>query len=149
MKKILQPIAMTAAVVLFFTLPTFESNFTSWRRDRKNKKISEDGLQRLVDEYGLKIQNPIEDFNQCNYHYSLTETMVELNQIDKDKFSEVSGKELIDKDIFMVNCIPVIQEVLDKCDCFRNDNDCKFVHVDEIKDSAKDCFEESGLSVFK
>ena len=49
----------------------------------------------------------------------------------------------------MVNCIPIIQEVLDKCDCFRNDNDCKFVHVDEIKDSAKDCYEEAGLPVFK
>ena len=147
--KNIKYVVWTAIVVWLFGSIFFGDKIFNWNINRRNKKISEDGLQRLVDEYGLKIQNPIEDFNQCNYHYSLTETMLELNQIDKDKFSEVSGKELIDKDIFMVNCIPVIQGVLDKCDCFRNDNDCKFVHVDEIKDSAKDCYEEAGLSVFK
>ena len=148
MKKILQPIGMVAVVVLFFTLPSFEGAFNSWRSDRKYKKYAEDELERLVDEYGLKIQNPIEDFNQCNYRYSLAEATVEINQIDKNKFSEVSGRELIDKDIFMVNCIPIIQEVLDKCDCDRTGN-CKLVHVDQIKDSAKDCYEEAGLPVFK
>ena len=148
MKKILQPIGIIAVVVLFFSLPTFESAFTSWRSDRKNKKYAEDELERLVNNYGLKIQNPIEDFNECNFHYSLTETMIELNQIDKDKFSEMSDKELIDKDTFMVNCIPIIQEVLDKCDCRRNDN-CKLVHVEESKDPFRDCFKESGLLIFK
>ena len=148
MKKILQPIGLIAVVVLFFTLPSFEGAFTSWRSDRKNKKISEEGLQRLVDEYGLKIQNPIEDYNQCNFHYSLHETMLELNQIDKNEFSWISGKELIDKDVLMVNCIPVIQEVLDKCSCMRRD-DCEIVRVDKRINSANDCYEVAGLSVFK
>ena len=148
MKKILQPIGIIAVVVLFFSLPTFESAFTSWRSDRKNKKYAEDELERLIKNYGLKIQNPIEDFIECNFHYSLTETMIELNQINKEKFSEMSDKELIDKDTFMVNCIPIIQEVLDKCDCRRNDN-CKLVHVEESKVPFRDCFKESGLLIFK
>ena len=129
-------------VVLLGSL-IFGDDYSSWQRERRNKKISEEGLQRLVDEYGLKIQNPIEDFNQCDYHYKLREIMVEKN------LDEMGDKELIDEDTFMVNCIPIIQEVLDKCDCFRNDNECKFVHVDERKRSERDCFEESGLSVFK
>ena len=146
--KNLSYVFYSAIVVWIFGSMFFADQISNWNINRRNKKIAEDGLQRLVDEYGLKIQNPIEDFNECNFHYSLTETMIELNQIDKDKFSEMSDKELIDKDTFMVNCIPIIQEVLDKCDCRRNDN-CKLVHVDEIKSSTRDCYEESGLLIFK
>ena len=148
MKKILQPIGIIAVVVLFFSLEPLQNAFNSWRSVSKNKKYAEDELERLVNIYGLKIQNPIEDFRICDYQYSFHETLLELNQIDKDEFSWISGKELIDKDIYMVNCIPIIQEVLDKCGCEKTDN-CKLVHVDKIKDSAKDCFEEAGLSVFK
>ena len=90
MKKILQPIAMTAAVVLFFTLPTFESNFTSWRTDRKNKKIAED------------------------------EILVEKN------YYEMGNKKLKDRDIFMVKCIPAIQEISEKCEAERNAIDEKY-----------------------
>ena len=138
----------SAIVVWIFGSLFFADEISNWNINRRNKKISEEGLQRLVDEYGLKIQDPIEDFNQCNYHYSLRETMLELNQVEKNEFSWISGKKLIDKDVFMVNCIPVIQEVLDKCSCMRRD-DCEIVHVDKRKKSERDCFEESGLSVFK
>tara|TARA_S200000501_G_C20556275_1_gene626750 strand:+ start:169 stop:591 length:423 start_codon:yes stop_codon:yes gene_type:complete len=127
---------------IFIGALIFEHNFPSWNRKRINKKNSEEGLQRLVDNYGLKIQNPIDDFNQCDYQYALAESGMKL------KHEEYIDKELIDKDTFMVNCIPVIQEVLDKCDCFRND-DCKLVHIDKIKSSERDCFEESGLFIFK
>ena len=48
----------------------------------------------------------------------------------------------------MVNCIPVIQEVLDKCDCDRTGN-CEIVRVDKTTNSANDCYEVAGLSVFK
>ena len=74
--------------------------------------------------------------------------MLEVNQIDKDKFSWISGKELIDKDTYMVKCIPIIQEVLDNCDCDRTGN-CELVHVDKIPNSTDDCYEVAGLSVFK
>ena len=147
--KNLSYVFYSAIVVWIFGSMFFADQIFNWNINRRNKKISEDGLQRLVDEYGLKIQNPIEDFIECNFHYSLTETMIELNQIDKDKFSEMSDKELIDKDTFMVNCIPIIQEVLDKCDCKRNDNECKFVRFDERKRAERDCYEESGLLFFK
>ena len=120
MKKILQPIAMTAAVVLFFTLPTFESNFTSWRTDRKNKKIAEDELERLVNDYGLKIQNPVEDRNQCSYWYAMYEILVEKN------YYEMGNKKLKDRDIFMVKCIPAIQEISEKCEADRNAIDEKY-----------------------
>ena len=147
--KNLSYVFYSAIVVWIFGSLFFADEISNWNINRRNKKISEEGLQRLVDEYGLKIQDPIEDFNQCNYHYSLHETMLELNQVDKNKFSWISGKKLIDKDVFMVNCIPVIQEVLDKCDCFRNENECKFVPVDKRINSANDCYEVAGLSVFK
>ena len=146
--KNIKYVVWTAIVVWIFGSMFFGDKISKWNINRRNKKISEDGLQRLVDEYGLKIQNPIEDFNKCNFHYSLHETMLELNQIDKEKFSWISGKELIDKDIFMVNCIPVIQEVLDKCDCDRTGN-CEIVRVDKTINSANDCYEVAGLSVFK
>ena len=72
-----------------------------------------------------------------------------MNQKDKDTFPEMANKELIDKDTFIVNCNPIIKEVLDKCDCFRNDNECKFVRFDKRKRSERDCYEESGLLIFK
>lgn len=134
-------IGYVAFSVLLFGYIIFEDDFSSWRRERKNRQTVENGLERLVDEYGLKIQNPTEDFFQCNYHYELTEIMVENN------LNEMADKELIDKDIFMVNCIPIIQEVLDKCDIRRND-DLKLVRVDEIK-KTKSCSEEAGLLIFK
>ena len=134
-------IGYVAFSVLLFGYIIFQDDFSSWRRERKNRQTVENGLERLVDEYGLKIQNPTEDFFQCNYHYELTEIMVENN------LNEMADKELIDKDIFMVNCIPIIQEVLDKCDIRRND-DLKLVHVDEIK-KTKSCSEEAGLLIFK
>ena len=141
--KNLSYVFYSAIVVWIFGSMFFADKISNWNINRRNKKISEAGLQRLVDEYGLKIQNPIEDFNQCDYRYKLTEIMVEKN------LNEMGDKELIDKDTFMVNCIPIIQEFLDKCDCFRNDNECKFVHVDKIPNSAEDCYEVAGLSVFK
>ena len=72
----------------------------------KNKKIAEDGLQRLADNYGLKIKNPIEDFNQCSYWYAYYEAGINLG---------FSDEKLKNKDKFMVQCIPVIQELLNKC----------------------------------
>ena len=141
--KNLSYVFYSVIVLWIFGSMFFADQIFNWNINRRNKKISEDGLQRLVDEYGLKIQNPIEDFNQCDYHYKLTEIMVEKN------LNEMGDKELIDKDTFMVNCIPIIQDVLDKCDCFRNDNECKLVHVDERKKSERDCYEESGLLIFK
>ena len=141
--KNLSYVFYSAIVVWIFGSMFFADQISNWNINRRNKKIAEDGLQRLVDEYGLKIQNPIEDFGQCDYRYKLTEIMVEKN------FNEMGDKELIDKDTFMVKCIPIIQEVLDKCDCFRNDNECKLVHVDERKKSERDCYEESGLLIFK
>ena len=69
--------------------------------------------------------------------------MLEMNQKDKDTFPEMANKELIYKDTFIVNCNPIIKEVLDKCDCFRNDNECKFVRFDKRKRSERDCYEES------
>ena len=146
--KNLSYVFYAAIVTWIFGSMFFGGKISNWNINRRNKKISEDGLQRLVDEYGLKIQNPIEDFNQCNYQYALAETMVEMNQVKKDTFPDIGDKELINKDTFIVNCIPVIQEVLDKCDCRRND-DCEIVHIDKIKKSERSCFEESGLLIFK
>jgi len=31
-------------------------------------------------------------------------------------------KKLKDKDIFMVNCIPIIREIEDKCDAWKEEN---------------------------
>ena len=98
-------------VVLLGSL-IFGDDYSSWQRERKNKKISEEGLQRLVDDYGLESRYTTEDFNQCNYRYALGESSIELGFIDK---------ELIDKDIFMVNCIPVIKYVMDQCDFKEED----------------------------
>ena len=67
--KILKNIGYVAIVLLFFAAPTFESNFSSWRIERRNKKNSEEELQRLVNEFGLNKQNTIEDLNECGYRY--------------------------------------------------------------------------------
>ena len=147
--KNIKYVVWAAIVVWIFGSMFFADQISNWNINRRNKKIAEDGLQRLVDEYGLKIQNPIEDFGQCGYQYELKKIAIEMNQKDKDTFPEMANKELIDKDIFMVNCIPIIQEVLDKCDCKRNDNECKFVRFDERKRAERDCYEESGLLIFK
>ena len=72
----------------------FADQISNWNINRWNKKIAEDGLQRLVDEYGLKIQNPIEDFGQCGYQYELKKIAIEMNQKDKDTFPEMANKEL-------------------------------------------------------
>ncbi len=56
-------------VFILFGVLFFADDYSSWERERKNRKIAEVGLQRLVDNYGLKIKNPIEDFNQCSYWY--------------------------------------------------------------------------------
>ena len=146
--KNLSYVFYSAIVVWIFGSMFFADQISNWNINRRNKKIAEDGLQRLVDEYGLKIQNPIEDFGQCGYQYELKKIAIEMNQKDKDTFPEMANKELLDKDTFMVNCIPIIQEVLDKCDCRRNDN-CKLVHVEESKVPFRDCFKESGLLIFK
>ena len=91
---------------IFLGVLIYGDDYSSWERERKNKKIAEDVLQRLVDNYGLKIKNPIEDFNQCSYWYAYYEAGINLG------FSDVKLKN---KDKFMVQCIPVIQELLNKC----------------------------------
>ncbi len=96
-----------AFVFILFGVLIFGDDYSSWERERKNKKIAEDGLQRLVDNYGLEIKNPIDDFNQCSYWYAYYEAGIDLG---------FSDKKLKEKDIFMVKCIPVIQEILDKCE---------------------------------
>ena len=93
-------------VFILFGVLFFADDYSSWERERKNRKIAEVGLQRLVDNYGLKIKNPIEDFNQCSYWYAYYEAGINLG------FSDVKLKN---KDKFMVQCIPVIQELLNKC----------------------------------
>ena len=97
------------AIVMFvvFGVLIFGDDYSSWERERKNKKIAEDGLQRLVDNYGLEIKNPIEDFNHCSYWYAYYEAGIDLG---------FSDEKLKDKDIFMVKCIPLIKEILDKCE---------------------------------
>ena len=60
--KNIKYVVWTAIVVCLFGSLFFGEEIFNWSNDRRNKKIAEDGLQRLVDEYGLKIQNPIEDF---------------------------------------------------------------------------------------
>ena len=91
---------------IFLGVLIYGDDYSSWERERKNRKIAEVGLQRLVDNYGLKIKNPIEDFNQCSYWYAYYEAGINLG------FSDVKLKN---KDKFMVQCIPVIQELLNKC----------------------------------
>ena len=91
---------------IFFVVLIYGDDYSSWERERKNKKIAEDGLQRLADNYGLKIKNPIEDFNQCSYWYAYYEAGINLG---------FSDEKLKNKDKFMVQCIPVIQELLNKC----------------------------------
>ena len=93
-------------VFILFGVLFFADDYSYWERERKNRKIAEVGLQRLVDNYGLKIKNPIEDFNQCSYWYAYYEAGINLG------FSDVKLKN---KDKFMVQCIPVIQELLNKC----------------------------------
>ena len=56
-----------AFAVLLLGYIFFGDNISSWRRERKNRQIVEDEIERLVNDYGLKIQNPIEDFYQCDY----------------------------------------------------------------------------------
>ena len=60
--KNIKYVVWTAIVVWIFGSMFFADQISNWNINRRNKKIAEDGLQRLVDEYGLKIQNPIEDF---------------------------------------------------------------------------------------
>ncbi len=95
-----------ALVFIFLGVLIYGDDYSSWDRERKNKKIAEDGLQRLADNYGLKIKNPIEDFNQCSYWYAYYEAGINLG---------FSDENLKNKDKFMVQCIPVIQELLNKC----------------------------------
>ncbi len=95
-----------ALVFIFLGVLIYGDDYSSWERERKNKKIAEDGLQRLADNYGLKIKNPIEDFNQCSYWYAYYEAGINLG---------FSDQKLKNKDKFMVQCIPVIQELLNKC----------------------------------
>ena len=118
--KILKNIGYVAIVLLFFAAPTFESNFSSWRIERRNKKISEEELQRLVNEFGLNKQNTIEDLNECGYRYVLYEEYVKIDAYD------MGDKKLKEKDIFMVKCIPLIQELLDKCEDEREEIDKKY-----------------------
>ena len=94
-------------VFILFGVLIFADDYSYWERERKNRKIAEVGLQRLVDNYGLKIKNPIEDFNQCSYWYAYYEAGINLG---------FSDKKLKDKDIFMVKCIPKIEEILAKCE---------------------------------
>ena len=94
-------------VFILFGVLFFADDYSYWERERKNRKIAEVGLQRLVDNYGLKIKNPIEDFNQCSYWYAYYEAGINLG---------FSDKKLKDKDIFMVKCIPKIEEILAKCE---------------------------------
>ena len=117
---IMKSIGLIALLIGVFALPNIEDKFSSWIIERRNRKTSEDGLQILVDEYGLRLPDPIEDFNQCSFHYAFYESLVDIGHID------VNLKE---KDIFMVNCIPVIGEVLDKCE-WNADSEITFVHRD-------------------
>ncbi len=94
-------------VFILFGVLFFADDYSYWERERKTRKIAEVGLQRLVDNYGLKIKNPIEDFNQCSYWYAYYEAGINLG---------FSDKKLKDKDIFMVKCIPKIEEILAKCE---------------------------------
>ena len=92
---------------IFLGVLIYGDDYSSWERERKNKKIAENGLQRLVDNYGLKIKNPIEDFNHCSYWYAYYEAGIDLG---------FSDEKLKDKDIFMVKCIPLIEQILAKCE---------------------------------
>ena len=94
-------------VCIFLGVLIYGDDYSSWERERKNKKIAEDVLQRLADNYGLKIKNPIEDFNQCSYWYAYYEAGINLG---------FSDEKLKNKDKYMVECIPVIQELLNKCE---------------------------------
>ena len=118
---IMKSIGLIALLIGVFALPNIEDKFSSWIIERRNRKTSEDGLQILIDEYGLTLQDPIEDFNQCSFHYAFYESLIYIGHIDAN---------LKEKDIFMVNCIPVIGEVLAKCQ-WDEDSEITFVHRDQ------------------
>ena len=114
------------AIVLLFVVPFFwGEKLSTWDRTRKTKNE----IKRLVDDYGLKVQNPIDDFYQCRYWYRLYEASNNLGYADK---------KLKEKDIFMVNCIPLIQEVLETCEEQRklskgySDSDCEVGKLDPL-----------------
>ena len=91
-----------------------------WKLKVPNHQIIKDKyLQSFIDGYDNNIYRVPKGWVTHKCHTSFEET------------------KLIDKDIYMVNCIPIIQEVLDKCDCDRTGN-CKLVQVDKIKDSLPD-----------
>ena len=118
-------IGYIAIVAFFFGSPFWGEKLSSWNRTRKTKNE----IQRLIDNYGLKVQNPIEDFYQCRYRYRLYEARNNLGYADKN---------LKEKDIFMVNCIPLIQEVLETCKEQRklskgfSDDDCEVGKLDPL-----------------
>ena len=97
-------------IVLFFSFPSIEYAFNSWRSAKKHKNYVEGELERLVNNYGLKIQNPTAEFNSCEYRYVLYKSKIMLGHLDKDI------KKLKNKDFFMVNCIPFIREIEKYCD---------------------------------
>ena len=116
-----------AIVVFIFGSMFFGDDYSSWQRERRNKKIAEEELERLVDNYGLniKIQNPIEARNNCSFYYALYESKLKLGYIE--------GK-LKDRDSFMVNCIPIILELSNKCEAERKAIDEKYPY--EIREDA-------------
>ena len=108
--KNLRLIGFIVLVVFIFGSPFWGEKFSSWNRTRKTKNE----IQRLIDDYGLEnTKNPIEDFYQCRYYYRLYEV--------RDEF------DLKNKDIFLVNCIPVIRDVLDKCEDEKRINEKKSI----------------------
>ena len=123
--KNLNYIGAIAFWVVLLGVLIFGDDYSSWQRERKNKKNSEEGLLKLVDNYGLESRYSTEDFNECSFQYALGESEVELGYSDK---------ELIDKDIFMVNCIPVIKYVNDVCD-FKEEEYWDFVSSDSFDSS--------------
>ena len=96
-----------------------EKKISNWSNERRIKKIAEDEIERLVNDYGLKIkiQNPIEDRNYCSFYYALYESYIELGYMDVN---------LKDRDSFMVNCIPIVRELYNKCESERKAMDEKF-----------------------
>ena len=118
--KNIKYVVWTLIVGWIFGSLFFGGKISNWSNERRNKKIAEDELERLVNDYGLKIQNPVEDRNQCSYWYAMYEILVEKN------YYEMGNKKLKDRDIFMVKCIPAIQEISEKCEAERNAIDEKY-----------------------
>ena len=118
--KNIKYVVWTAIVVCLFGSLFLGGRISNWSNVRRNKKIAEDELKRLVNEFGLKKQSKINDLKECSFRYVLYEEIV------KGGFYDMGEKKLKEKDIFMVNCIPIIRELINKCEAERKALDEKY-----------------------